>query len=26
LRQTQDCVLAGHQNCAPLVPSQSAPM
>jgi hypothetical protein len=26
LRQTQDCVLAGHQNCAPLIPSRGAPM
>jgi hypothetical protein len=26
LQQTQDCVLAGHRNCAPLIPSRGGPM
>lgn len=26
LRQTQDCVLAGHRNCAPLIPSRGGPV
>jgi hypothetical protein len=26
LRKTQDCVLAGHRNCAPFVPSRSGPV
>lgn len=26
LQQTQDCALAGHRNCAPLIPSRSGPM
>ncbi|MCO5128985.1 MAG: hypothetical protein M9932_00280 [Xanthobacteraceae bacterium] len=25
LRRTQDCVLAGHRNCAPIVPSRGGP-
>ncbi len=25
LRQTQDCVLAGHRNCVPIIPSNGAP-
>lgn len=26
MRQTQDCTLAGHRNCAPLIPSRGGPM
>lgn len=26
LRQTQDCILAGHRNCAPLILSRGGPM
>lgn len=26
LRQTQDCVLAGHRNCAPLIPTRGGPV
>lgn len=26
LRQTQDCVLAGHRNCAPMIPSRGGPV
>jgi hypothetical protein len=25
LRQTQDCVLSGHRNCAPVIPSSGGP-
>jgi hypothetical protein len=26
LQQTQNCALAGHHNCAPLIPSRGGPM
>jgi len=26
LQQTQDCALAGHRNCAPLIPSRGGPV
>lgn len=26
LQQTQSCALAGHHNCAPLIPSRGGPM